>query len=347
MTNKKTVLAIITLIILSFNINFVNAQLETKYPNYKELEYKGLNYGFYKPLDYDTNKSYPLVMVLNGFNDTITHDLVYYKETFQKNNPCFVLTPICHGNPFEGGGWYDPFNDTLLRDGKLAVEIIEKTVHNYNIDTNRLYIHGGSMGGHGTFGILSKFPETFAAAYIICGAAKVEIAKRLINIPLWIFHGELDDAVPIHLSRNIYNEIIKQGGNKVRYTVYQGVKHNSWENASEEKTLETWLFKQEKGKIDGIPDTPEGFTVEKHPSDYIGNDNILKWDLPLKQPHRDIDIWYYIILKNNEVLVEVDGNINHYIDHVILDNEYYSYKLIAVNYYFKKSKPTKSVGIKK
>ena len=68
------------------------------------------------------------------------------------------------------------------------------------------------MGGFGTFGMLSKFPEKFAAAYIVCGGAKVEIAKKLINIPLWIFHGELDDVVPINLSRNIVNEIIKLGG---------------------------------------------------------------------------------------------------------------------------------------
>ncbi len=232
MTNKKNVLAIIILVILCLTTNHAHAQLEEKYANYEELEYKGLKYGFYKPHEYDKNKSYPLVLVLNGLADTLSHDLVYYKELFQKNNPCFVLTPKSYGNPYEGGGWFYPFNNTLLTDGKLAIEILENKVHNYNIDTDRLYIHGGSMGGIGTFGMLSSFPEKFTAAYIVCGGAKVETAKMFINTPLWIFHGELDDVVPVHLSRNIFNAILKQGGEKVRYTVYPGVKHNSWSCSS-------------------------------------------------------------------------------------------------------------------
>ena len=342
MKNKKNILIIIILIILNFATYNANAQLEGKYSNYKELQYQGLKYGFYQPKGYNKNKSYPLVLVLNGFTDTISHDLVYYKETFQKNNPCFVLTPICYGNPYKGGGWYDFSNDTLLRDGKLAIEILENTVRNYNIDTNRLYIHGGSMGGIGTFGMLAAFPEKFAAAYIVAGGAKAEIAKRLINIPLWIFHGELDDVVPVHLSRNIYDEIIKLGGKTVRYTVYPGVKHNSWVNAAKEKTLETWLFKQEKGKTAGSPDKPKGLTVEQN-----GWNNILSWQLPDKPSKSDNEIWYYIILRNDEVLAEVDGDVNTYKDFVILDHKYYSYRLIAVNYYFKKSKSTETVRIRK
>lgn len=224
----------------------------------------------------------------------------------------------------------------------MVIEIIENKIHNYNIDTNRLYIHGGSMGGIGTFGMLSSFPEKFAAAYIVCGGAKVETAKMLINTPLWIFHGELDDVIPVHLSRNIFNAIIKQGGEKVRYTVYSGVKHNSWENVSEEKTLETWLFKQKKGKTAGSPNKPKGLTIEQNQLN-----NILRWEIPSNISNYDNEIWYYIILRNDEVLAEVDGNISMYTDKVMLDNEYYNYRLIAVNYHFKKSEPTENVRIKR
>jgi len=339
---KKNVLAVIILVIFCITTYNANSQIENKYPNYKELKYKGLTYGIFKPIEYDKNETYPLVIVLNGFADTIPHDLVYYKKPFQKKNPSFVLTPISHGNPYEGGGWYDPIKETLLRDGKLAMEIVENTIEGYTIDINQIYIHGGSMGGIGTFGILSEFPEKFAAAYVVCGLAKMKTAKNFINVPLWIFHGQLDDAVPVQSSRNIYSEIIKQGGEKVRYTEYPGVKHNSWENSGNEKTLENWLFKQEKGKTAGEPEMPKGLNIEPN---FLTN--ILRWELPKNLSNPDNEIWFYIILRNGEIITTVDGDIDTYKDFIGLDHNYYNYRLIAVNYYFKKSEPTESVRIKK
>ena len=330
MTTTKNLLTIVTLVILCLTTDNVGAQLSEKYSNYEYLEYKGLEYNFYKPIGYDENKSYPLVMVLNGFADTMNHDFIYYKESFQMENPCFVLAPKCLGNPYLGGGWADMANDTLLPDGKLAIEIMEKIIHEYSVDENRLYVHGGSMGGIGTFGMISSYPGKFAAGYVVCGGATVKSAKKYLNTPLWILHGEIDDVVPVHLSGNIYNEIIKLGGEHVRYTVYPGVKHNSWINASQEKTLVPWMFKQEKGK-----------TAETSQSS-----NIVKWELPEKTTDPNNEIWYYIILRNDKVLAELDGDVNTYSDNVVIDHDYYSYRLIAVNYYFKKSKSTKSVQVK-
>ena len=67
MTSKKNIVAIIIFIILSSTINSANAQLEAKYPNYKELAYKGLKIWLLCTSEYNKNKSYPLVLVLNGF----------------------------------------------------------------------------------------------------------------------------------------------------------------------------------------------------------------------------------------------------------------------------------------
>jgi dienelactone hydrolase len=341
MKNRKHLIVFISLFILCLTHLNVIAQLSEKYSNYEYLEYQGLKYGFYKPLGYEENKSYPLVMVLNGFADTMNHDFVYYKESFQIENPCFVLAPKCYGNPYLGGGWADMANDTLLPDGKLAIEIMENTIQKYNVDEDRLYLHGGSMGGIGTLGMISNHPEKFAAGYVVCGGATVKSSKKYINTPLWILHGELDDVVPVHLSGNIYNEIVELGGKMVRYTVYPGVKHNSWINASKEKTLVPWMFKQEKGKTAGTPDTPKNLTVKKSQTS-----NILTWELPKNTSNPDNEIWYYIILRNDKVLTEVDGDVGTYSDGVRIDHDYYNYRLIAVNYYFKKSKSTGAVKIK-
>jgi predicted peptidase len=121
-------------------------------------------------------------------------------------------------------------------------------VKKYNIDTNRLYLYGISMGGFGVFSIVAKEKGKFAAAYAVCGGSDVKAAPQLLSTPLWIFHGSDDDVVPVSLSRDVYKEMIRLGGQKVKYTEYPGVKHNSWENVAQEKSLVTWLFAQRKGE---------------------------------------------------------------------------------------------------
>jgi predicted peptidase len=129
-----------------------------------------------------------------------------------------------------------------------TLRLIDSLVTKYNIDANRLYLYGISMGGFGVFSILAKEKGKFAAAYAVCGGSDVKAAAHLLETPLWIFHGEADDVVPVSLSRNVYQEIIKLGGMKARYTEYPGVRHNSWENVSREKSLKPWLLSQRKKK---------------------------------------------------------------------------------------------------
>jgi predicted peptidase len=159
----------------------------------------------------------------------------------QKKYPCFVLTPKCT-NPDQGWGntWQPAHSETMAK----TLALVDALIKQYAIDTNRLYLFGISMGGFGVFSVLDKNPGKFAAAYAICGGSNMNAATRVMRTPLWIFHGDADDVVPVHLSRDIYNAIIQLGGKKTRYTEYPGVKHNSWENAGREKALLPWLFKQ-------------------------------------------------------------------------------------------------------
>lgn len=340
MKNKIPLIVTFVILIVGFTNLKAQSQLEEKYKHYEELSNIGMNYGLFKPIKYNPKTAYPIVLYLHGYTDTVSHDLDWYNESFQKENPCFVVSPKCYGNPHQGGGWVDILSGKLSVDGKKAIEILDLTIKTYNIDTTRIYIHGGSMGGFGTFGALLNLPGKFTAAYIVCGGTKMENAKNLITMPLWIFHGQMDDVVPVQLSRNIYGEIKRLGGEMVRYTEYPGVKHNSWENVSKEKTLKSWLFKQKKGETCGNPDKPENLTIEA-----THRNIILRWDLPTDRSNTNNDIWYYKIFRNDIVLAEVDGDVNRYIDNVFLDHEIYSYSIIAVNYYFKESEVSDSVKI--
>jgi predicted peptidase len=240
----KVLKPIIFVIVFALAFHQAKAQqLSEKYKNYEEHYYKSLRYGLFKPARYDAKKSYPLIVYLHGSRDTVSRDLDWYQESIQKENPVFVITPKCEEPNL---GWGDTWHEGHTLAAAKTLNLADSLIKQYNIDTNRLYIYGISMGGFGTFSILAKEPGKFAAGYAICGGSSIHVAGKLLQTPLWIFHGEADDIVPVYLSRGIYKEIIRLGGKSVRYTEYPGVKHNSWEDVSQEKSLTPWLLAQRK-----------------------------------------------------------------------------------------------------
>lgn len=240
----RTTSCFIFIFVIGLQTSF--AQLSAKYPSYVEKHFQSLRYGFFKPAGYDKNKSYPLVVYLHGSRDTVSRDLEWYQPSIQKENPVFVLTPKCE-NPDQG--WGNTWEQGHTFATAMTLKLVDSLMRHYPIDASRLYIYGISMGGFGVFSIVAKEKGKFAAAYAICGGSKVSAARELLDTPLWIFHGDADDVVPVALSRDVYKEMIKLGGKKVKYTEYPGVKHNSWENVSMEKELIPWVLRNVNERI--------------------------------------------------------------------------------------------------
>ena len=126
---------------------------------------------------------------------------------------------------------------------KLAVEILDLVTDEFNIDSNRVYVTGQSMGGYGTWDLILRYPKRFAAAVPVCGAGDPASAKRIAHIPIWAFHGDRDKTVPTRGTQKMI-EALKQAGGRAKYTEYEGVGHNCWTRAWKEKDLITWLFRQ-------------------------------------------------------------------------------------------------------
>ncbi|HEX5167631.1 MAG TPA: prolyl oligopeptidase family serine peptidase [Cyclobacteriaceae bacterium] len=221
------------------------AQLSKKY-DYTQHDYQSLRYGWFKPAHYDNKKLYPLIVYLHGSRDTVSRDNNWYQDAIQKEHPAFVLTPKCNESD---QGWGNTWNAGHTTATTKTLKLIDSLVTIYPIDVNRLYIYGISMGGFGVFSIIAKEKGKFAAAYAVCGGSDVKAANQLLQTPLWIFHGEADDVVPVRLSRDVYKEMIRLGATNVKYTEYPGVKHNSWENVLQEKSLPSWLFAQRKRTV--------------------------------------------------------------------------------------------------
>ena len=98
----------------------------------------------------------------------------------------------------------------------------------------------------GTFEMLYRRPNMFAAGVPICGGANPKTAKLFAKkTPVWIFHGAKDDVVHPLYSLNMVEAIIEAGG-KPKFTLYDNVSHDSWTNAFKEKDFFKWIYSQKK-----------------------------------------------------------------------------------------------------
>jgi predicted peptidase len=127
--------------------------------------------------------------------------MVWYNEPIVSKDPCIVLTPKC---PKEYGykGWgdsFDPKTSPIMEKTYKMLSMVEKA---FNLDEDRYYICGSSMGGRGTYGVIQKNPGKFAAAYVECGYPNAEIAPLIAEIPIWIFHGSADDECCFYIRRH-------------------------------------------------------------------------------------------------------------------------------------------------
>lgn len=121
------------------------------------------------------------------------------------------------------------------------------------IDEDRVYLTGGSMGGFGTYAWAMANPELFAAIGPMCGGGDIFRAPRLKNLPIWIHHGEKDEAVPFWFAERML--IALQGcGADVKYTFYPEGKHNL-DPLIDKKAVEQWFLDHQRSK-EPVPADP-------------------------------------------------------------------------------------------
>ncbi|MBQ8524167.1 MAG: S-layer homology domain-containing protein [Clostridia bacterium] len=196
-----------------------------------------INWRLYVPDDYDPEKKYPVLLFLHGAGEIGTNNtsqlnnmslhLFNQSGSSIRDTICiFPQTPI---------GWWD--TQTLY-------ELMEHVASLYSTDTDRYYIMGLSMGGHGTWHMIAEYPEYFAAAIPICGAGDSLAAPSLSHMPIYIVHGAKDDTVSVECSRRMSTALKSAGNTVFIYEELPNYGHNAWDHVSQNKEIMIWLFEQ-------------------------------------------------------------------------------------------------------
>ena len=133
---------------------------------------------------------------------------------------------------------------------QAAAALLDEFLTLDTIDKNRVYIGGISMGGCGTWEMLARRPEIFAAAVPVCGSGILSSAESLSDVAIWAFHGGVDATIRPEGSEEMVSAIKAAGGNAI-YTVFEGIGHSVWDYAyraknAEGKTAAEWLLSQRK-----------------------------------------------------------------------------------------------------
>ena len=201
-----------------------------------------LDYLIYLPSNYESMEKWPLILFLHGAGERGSNPELVKKygiqEKLLKNDefPFVVISPQCP----EAAIWEMQFD--------LLTELLEEVQRNYNIDEERIYLTGLSMGGYGTWHYAMLNPQKFAAIVPVCGGAMIpKMAKLLKDIPTWVFHGEKDEAVSIDESRRVV-EVLRKYNENVKFTVYPDAGHEVCTIAYENDELYDWLLQQRKKK---------------------------------------------------------------------------------------------------
>ncbi len=240
-------------------IKIYDARDDFKSPTYEQKTFRDnltgttMPYCLFLPEDYTASKKYPVILFLHGAGERGSDNRSQVRGMTRMHptngdlvNNAIIICPQCPAN-----GWWDvdrySYGDQKGSLG-VAVRLLQNIQTAYSCDSDRIYAMGLSMGGYGTWSLLTRYSDVFAAGVPMCGWGDTSQGAVLANIPIWIYHGTSDPTVSFSQSQAMYNAIINAGGKKVLFTKLAGYAHNCWDYAMSDREMFCWLFAQNKSK---------------------------------------------------------------------------------------------------
>lgn len=202
-----------------------------------QMAYQNQNYNLYIPKDYDPKKKYPLVQFIHDAGacgkDTRlalaqgTGALVWASPEVQKEHPCFVFAPQFDGPPIVDDDWNV---DERLEDAKAA---LDNVIDLYSIDRKRIYTTGQSMGCMASIVLNVRYPDFFAASYLVAGQWDERNIPGLEKQKLWMLCSQ-GDAKAFPTMNQMCVNMERAGAKVVRCVIDAGLSQETYVKIADE-----------------------------------------------------------------------------------------------------------------
>lgn len=227
----------------------IPATIEGQAPSHTEM-----NYLLYLPETYgqDPDKRWPMIFFLHGAgygnNDSqfmMSFGLpeVLYKGEQPQDFPFVVVSP----QAFPNVPWWE--GDTLA----ILNVLLDEVINTYQVDPNRVYLTGLSMGGYGSWFLATTYSDRFAAMISVAGSGyrttsvpALEVLCRLKDVPVWAIHGAQDQISDPVANKMVVLALADCGG-EVKWTLYPDAGHGeTYARAYRDPELYTWMLEHSR-----------------------------------------------------------------------------------------------------
>jgi len=213
-----------------------------------------LEYNLFVPDGVVAGTKYPLLVYLHAANNeampkrTLSSDGKGWVPQLMTadggKTKAYYMIPISQTN---SSGWGDPvgpISNEQKFEGRLTVVVLKQLLEKYPIDPDRLYVTGASMGARGSYDLLRRYPDFFAAGAPAASPASPADAALYARQNIWAIMGSVDPVV--QPNRDTIAAIRKACGNPI-YTELDGHGHDSWRSIYPMPEFIAWMFAQRRG----------------------------------------------------------------------------------------------------
>jgi dienelactone hydrolase len=232
----------------------------------------GRGYYEYLPEGYGSGTRFPLIVFFHGIGERGNGSLAELPRVLRNGPPKLIESgkefPAIVISPQTATNWAS----------SITTPFVNYLLANYDVDPDRVYITGLSLGGQGTWDYARANPSSAAAIVPICGPRSGTGYGVLRGLPLWTFHRFGDQTVLLDHTQDILQEITgvrpvppepvpsagetgyfkapswswragqaaPAAGENPAFTVYPGTGHDAWTAAYNNQAMWDWLFAQRR-----------------------------------------------------------------------------------------------------
>jgi len=192
-------------------------------------------YRFLTPKNNRRNEKFPLVITFHNStrigndneNQLEPFAKIWLRDEIYEKFPCYVVAPQFNTRSTnyeingEGIQVSKPSNEV-----SALLKLIKDLEKEYpNIDKNRIYLIGYSMGGSTAQNLMNLSPNTFAAVVSVASVPDLSNINKIKDKNIWLIHGKNDDENPYVGSVELYNKL--PSDKNLIFTTFTNLNHNN------------------------------------------------------------------------------------------------------------------------